>query len=41
MADPDVSAEHMLHSPAATLPADELRAALEATPRVNVAERTF
>lgn len=41
LADPDVPVEHMLQSPAAPLPADELRAALEATPRVNVAERTF
>lgn len=41
LADPDVPAEHMLQSPAAPLPADKLRAALEATPRVKVAERTF
>ncbi|MFD8220273.1 NADPH-dependent F420 reductase [Streptomyces sp. NPDC059697] len=43
LADPDVPdwSEHMLQSPAAPLPADKLRAALEATSRVKVAERTF
>jgi predicted dinucleotide-binding enzyme len=41
LADPDVPAEHMLQSAAAPLAADTLRAALEATRRVKVAERTF
>jgi hypothetical protein len=36
-----VSAERILEPPAAPLPADRLRAALDAAHRVTVAERTF
>ena len=41
LADPGVPVERMLQAPAAPLPADRLRAALRATQRVKVAERTF
>ncbi|MEU0239061.1 NAD(P)-binding domain-containing protein [Nocardiopsis sp. NPDC006198] len=41
LADPDVPLERMMQAPAAPVPADELRAALEGSRRVKVAERTF
>ncbi len=41
LAEPDVPADRMLQAPAAPLPAEKLRAALEAAERVKVAERTF
>jgi predicted dinucleotide-binding enzyme len=41
LADPDVPAERMLEAPAAALPAEQLRIALEKAHRVKVAERTF
>ncbi|WP_327097572.1 NAD(P)-binding domain-containing protein [Nocardia vinacea] len=41
LADPSVPVERMLEAPAASLSADKLRAALEASERVKVAERTF
>ncbi|MEU7838271.1 MULTISPECIES: NADPH-dependent F420 reductase [unclassified Nonomuraea] len=41
LADPDVPVERILQAPAAPLPADKLRAALQASQRVRVAERTF
>ncbi|WP_433509205.1 NADPH-dependent F420 reductase [Nonomuraea sp. CA-143628] len=39
--DPDVPVERILQTPTAPLPADKLRAALQASQRVKVAERTF
>jgi predicted dinucleotide-binding enzyme len=41
LADPDVPVERILQAPAAPLPADKLRAALQASHRVKVADRTF
>ncbi|GAA3130129.1 NADPH-dependent F420 reductase [Streptomyces rectiviolaceus] len=41
LADPDVPADRILKAPAAPLPADKLRAALETAQRVKVAERAF
>lgn len=41
LADPDVPVEQMMQAPAAPVPAEELRAALEGSRRVKVAERTF
>ncbi|MFD1546174.1 NADPH-dependent F420 reductase [Nonomuraea guangzhouensis] len=41
LADPDVPVERMLQAAAAPLPADKLRAALEASQRVKVSERVF
>ncbi|MEU7742878.1 NADPH-dependent F420 reductase [Nonomuraea sp. NPDC049158] len=41
LADPDVPVERILQAPAAPLPADKLRTALQASHRVKVADRTF
>ncbi len=41
LADPDVAAERMTQAPAAPVSADKLRAALEGSRRVKVAERAF
>ncbi|MFC3999435.1 NADPH-dependent F420 reductase [Nocardiopsis sediminis] len=41
LADPDVPFDQMMQAPAAPVPAEELRAALEESERVRVAGRTF